>query len=67
MDLKRTLGLGALGLAAVTVIALALPGAVAAQEVTNYEVTIENLTEGQPFTRPGVAAHTEQMDGFQVG
>ena len=67
MDLKRTLGLGALGLVAVAVIALALPGAVAAQETTTYEVTIENLTEGQPFTPPVVAAHTDQMDVFELG
>ncbi len=38
-----------------------------AQQNVTYSVTIENLTSGQPFTPPVVAAHTNQIDLFEVG
>ncbi len=57
--------------AAIAVAALALVAAAvspaAGQQVVTYSVTIENLTSGQPFTPPVVAAHTSGMDVFDVG
>jgi len=41
-------------------------GSASAQETT-YTVTIENLTEGQPFTPPVIAAHTADMRIFETG
>ncbi len=48
---------------------VALPGgsrAVSAQG-TVYTVTIENLTHGQPFTPPLLAAHGGGADIFEMG
>ncbi len=35
--------------------------------VSTYEVTITNLTAGQPFTPPLVATHRKSIDLFEVG
>lgn len=49
--------------ALVTAAASAAPS----QQGVTYSVTIENLTSGQPFTPPVVAAHSDQIDVFEVG
>ena len=46
--------------------ALALGGSASAQETT-YAVTIENLTDGQPFTPPVIAVHSADMHIFETG
>ncbi len=46
--------------------ALVLSGSANAQETT-YSVTIENLTDGQPFTPPVLVAHSSEMDLFETG
>ena len=46
--------------------ALALGGSASAQDTT-YTVTIENLTDGQPFTPPVIAVHTADMHIFETG
>ena len=56
----------AIAVAAVALVAVAASPAAGQQTVT-YNVTIENLTSGQPFTPPVVAAHTSGMDVFNVG
>ncbi|MCH8921369.1 MAG: spondin domain-containing protein [Chloroflexi bacterium] len=55
-----------IAVAAVALVAVAASPAAGQQTVT-YNVTIENLTSGQPFTPPVVAAHTSGMDVFNVG
>lgn len=55
-----------MAVAAVALVAVAASPAAGQQTVT-YNVTIENLTSGQPFTPPVVAAHTSGMDVFNVG
>ena len=55
-----------MAVAAVALVAVAASPAAGQQTVT-YNVTIENLTSGQPFTPPVVAAHTSGMDVFEVG
>ena len=55
----------AIAVAALALVAAAAPAA--GQQVVTYNVTIENLTTGQPFTPPVVAAHTSGMDVFEVG
>ena len=52
--------------AAVALVTAAASAAPSQQDVT-YSVTIENLTSGQPFTPPVVAAHSDQIDVFEVG
>jgi hypothetical protein len=47
-------------------VVLAMGGAASAQEST-YTVTIENLTDGQPFTPPVLVAHAASMDLFEPG
>ena len=56
----------AIAVAALALVAVAASPAAGQQTVT-YNVTIENLTSGQPFTPPVVAAHTSGMDVFNVG
>ncbi len=56
----------AIAVAALALVAVAASPAAGQQNVT-YNVTIENLTSGQPFTPPVVAAHTSGMDVFSVG
>lgn len=57
----------AAALAAVAALVLAVSaGAVGPPEAT-YEVTIENLTDGQPFTPPVVATHRAATGVFDVG
>lgn len=47
---------------------LALTGPAAAHPpLSTYEVTITNLTSGQPFTPPFVATHQRSIDFFDVG
>ncbi len=54
--------------AVIAVIAGAIMGTTtSAQQNVTYNVTIETLTSGQPFTPPVVAAHTDQIDLFEVG
>ena len=65
---KLALAVAAVG-AVATVLALAAVAAspAAGQQNVTYSITIENLTSGQPFTPPVVAAHTSGMDVFEVG
>lgn len=56
------------GLVAITSVGvLAVGPADASPPVATYELTIENLTEGQPFTPPIVATHGAATDIFTVG
>ena len=65
---KRSLfKVGALGAVIAVALGLAMAGSSSAQEMTTYNVTIENLTSGQPFTPPVVVAHTSAMDIFETG
>ena len=58
----------AAALAVVSLLALLAPAAVSADApVATYEVTITNLTSGQPFTPPVVAVHRKPVDVFTVG
>ena len=65
---KLAVAVAAVGVV-VAVLALAAVAAspAAGQQNVTYNVTIENLTSGQPFTPPVVAAHTSGMDAFEVG
>ncbi len=54
-------------LAAVLALAAVAASPAAGQQNVAYNVTIENLSNGQPFTPPVVAAHTSGMDVFEVG
>ncbi len=65
----RKLALAVATVGAVTALALvaAAVSPAAGQQIATYNVTIENLTSGQPFTPPVVAAHTSGMDVFEVG
>ena len=51
-------------LAAVGLVAVS---SAAAKEATEYEVTITNLTGGQPLTPPAVATHRRPLRVFDVG
>jgi hypothetical protein len=53
--------------AAVGVAGLAVASAGASPPVATYEVTIRNLTEGQPLTPPVVATHRAATGVFTVG
>jgi Spondin_N len=58
----------ALAVAVAALVFLAtVSSAVAAAPVATYEVTIENLTAGQPLTPPVVAAHRAATGMFTVG
>ena len=65
---KLAFAVAAMG-AVAAVLALAAVAALpaAGQQNVTYNVTIENLTSGQPFTPPVVAAHTSGLDAFEVG
>ena len=67
MRKKSLLRIGALGAVIAVALGLAMAGSSSAQEMTTYNVTIENLTSGQPFTPPVVVAHTSAMDIFETG
>jgi len=54
-------------LAAVGALVLAVSAGAVGPPVATYEVTIENLTKGQPFTPPVVATHRAATDVFDVG
>ena len=54
-------------LAAVAVLLSLTAAASADPPVSTYEVTITNLTSGQPFTPPLVATHRKSIDLFDVG
>ena len=45
----------------------ALGSATASAQEATYTVTIENLTDGQPFTPPVLVAHPASMDLFELG
>ncbi len=53
--------------AAAMVAAFAVPEAAAAPPVRTFEVTVTNLTSGQPLTPPVVATHRGAYDAFDVG
>ncbi len=58
----------ATALAVVSFVAVLVPAAASAKPpVATYEVTITNLTDGQPFTPPLVAVHRKPVDVFTVG
>lgn len=71
----RSVGLNKVSLAFPAVIALAVmialatvgASAAADQQDVTYSVTIENLSSGQPFTPPVVAAHTGGLDVWRFG
>ncbi len=52
---------------ALSVLALAPANASADAPIATYEVTITNLTSGQPFTPPVVAVHRASTGVFEVG
>lgn len=52
---------------AVGIAALSLPASAMAAKSRTYEVTIENLTAGQPLTPPVVATHRGKDQLFRVG
>ncbi len=54
-------------LAAVALLLSLTAAASADPPVSTYEVTITNLTSGQPFTPPLVATHRKSVDLFDVG
>ncbi len=56
----------AVGVLALLLMALGTAGTASAQEST-YSVTIENLTDGQPFTPPVLVVHSADMDLFELG
>ncbi len=62
---KRVMAIVAGAIAVLLMVALAIATA-SAQEMT-YSVSIENLTEGQPFTPPVLIAHPASMDLFEPG
>ena len=65
---KLAVAVAAVGVVAAVLAMAALAASPAAgQQNVTYSVTIENLTSGQPFTPPVVAAHTSGMDVFEVG
>ena len=66
MQMRRAMKLGVIGAVGVAM-ALMLAGSAGAQEMVSYTVTVENLTDGQPFTPPVLVAHTMDMDLFEVG
>ena len=45
----------------------ALGSATASAQEATYTVTIENLTDGQPFTPPVLVVHSADMDLFELG
>jgi Spondin_N len=53
--------------AAASAAALVASGTASASDATQYEVTITNLTSGQPLTPPAVAAHRRPYSPFTVG
>ncbi len=65
---KLAVAVAAVGaVAAVLALAAVAASPAAGQQNVTYNVTIENLTSGQPFTPPVVAAHTSGADAFEVG
>ena len=65
--MSRAAVLAMLGAALAALGLLVAPGAQAQQATQTYDVTIENLTDGQPFTPPVVVAHSDAIDIFQTG
>lgn len=63
----RAAAFALLGVAVAAFALLAAPGAQAQDANTTYSITIENLTDTQPFTPPVVAAHTSAASIFEVG
>lgn len=59
--------IGLAGLVAAVVLGLATGIASAQDGSLTYNVTIENLTEGQPFTPPVILTHTDGIEVFEVG
>ncbi len=67
MKIRNMLKMGALGAVIAVVAGLMLGGTAAAQEDVTYNVTIENLTDSQPFTPPVIVAHSTGFDVFETG
>lgn len=53
--------------AATATAAFLIPATASAGNTRTYEVTVYNLTDGQPFTPPLVATHKRPADLFEVG
>lgn len=64
--MPKTAGILAAIAAAIALAALTIPDSVAAGEKT-YEVTITNITPGQPITPPVLATHSGDAGIFSVG
>ena len=67
---KRLVLLAVVAVAALTLLVTAMVPASAATDdrgTRTYEVTIINLTNGQPLTPPIVATHKRSIDVFEVG
>ncbi len=62
---RRVFAIALAGLATAALVAASV--ASADPPVARYEVTITNLTGGQPFTPPVVATHRRPLDLFEVG
>jgi Spondin_N len=65
--LKKLPVLLIIAVAGVLVLGLGPGGASADSETRTYEVTIENLTDSQPFSPPVAATHRPNVDLFTVG
>lgn|SRR5262245_31851359 len=65
--MHKRAALAAASIAAVAAVALMVVSPAAAKDATEYQVTITNLTGGQPLTPPAVATHRRPLDVFSVG
>lgn len=65
--MRRTTRLAALGLCVGALGATSLTPAQAHPSTRTYEVTIDLMTDGQPFTPPVVATHRGSVHVFEVG
>jgi len=64
---KKYMLIGVLGLLAVLALALGGNSAAAGPPLRTYEVTLHNLTDGQPFSPGAAATHKANFHAFQVG
>lgn len=63
---KKYMLMGALGVLAVLAFALGGEGAGASPPLRTYEVTLHNMTDGQPFSPGFAATHRPNFHAFQV-
>jgi hypothetical protein len=54
-------------IAALVVALLLVPTGAGASQTSTYEITVYNLTGGQPFTPPAAATHRQSIELFNVG